>query len=93
MSDTQHAENHTGPIRTPAQLLLAVGFSFVVPVFAIIGLAHYVTSESKPSGATQAENYSLGGITAEDREKGVMARIQKVGSVEIRDANRPLKSG
>jgi cytochrome c5 len=93
MSDTTHEEAHTGPIRTPGQLLLAVFFSFVVPIFGVIGLVYYVVSETKPAGDTRAENYSLGGISAEDRQKGVMARIQKVGAVEIRDANRPLKSG
>lgn len=93
MSDTTHEEAHTGPIRTPAQLLLAVFFSFIIPIFAIIGLVYYVVSDSKPAGSNQAQNFALGGITVEDREKGVMTRIQKVGTVEIRDANRPLKSG
>ena len=40
-----HEEAHTGPIKTPQQLLAAVFFSFVVPIFAIIGLVYYVTSE------------------------------------------------
>ena len=93
MSDTTQDENHTGPIRTPSQLLLAVFFSFVIPIFGVIGLVYYVVSEVKPSGATQADHYSLAGINAQDRDKGVLARIQKVGAVEVRDANRPLKSG
>ena len=93
MSDTTHEAAHSGPIRTPGQLLLAVFFSFIIPVVVIIGLVYYVVSDNKPAGATQAENFSLGGISADDRQKGVMARIQKVGTVEIRDANRPLKAG
>lgn len=93
MSDTMQQEAHTGPIRTPGQLLLAVFFSFVIPIFGVIGLVYYVVSENKPAGDVHAENFSLGGISAEDRQRGVMARIQKVGTVEIRDANRPLKSG
>ena len=93
MSDTTHEEAHTGPIRTPGQLLLAVFFSFIIPIVGVIGLVYYVVSENKPAGATQAESFALGGVTAEDRERGVMSRIQKVGAVEIRDANRPLKSG
>ena len=64
-----------------------------IPIVGVIGLVYYVVSENKPAGATQAESFALGGITGEDREKGVMSRIQKVGTVEIRDANRPLKSG
>lgn len=93
MSDNTHEEAHTGPIRTPKQLLLTVFFAFVVPVGIIMGLVAYVTSETKPAGALQAEASSLGGVTAQDMERGVAQRIRKVGTVEIRDANRPLKSG
>jgi cytochrome c5 len=76
-----HEGAHTGPIKTPKQLLAAVFFSFVVPVFAIIGLVFYVSSANKPEAG------------AADTEKALAQRIQKVGMVEIRDANRPLKSG
>ena len=93
MSDSTQEEAHTGPIKTPKQLLLAVFFSFVIPVFAIIGLVAYVVNENKPAGSTQAESHALGGVTAQDRSKGVAERIRKVGLVEIRDANRPLKAG
>jgi cytochrome c5 len=93
-NDEEHAmEGHTGPIKTPKQLLVTVIFAFVVPVFIIIGLVAYVVSENKPSGSTQAEEQALGGTTAQDVERGVAERIRKVGMVEIRDANRPLKSG
>lgn len=85
MSDNSHAtvhdEDHTGPVKNPKQLLLAVFFSFVVPVFAIIGLVQYVTSDNKPAAG------------AVNMEKALTARIQKVGTIEIRDANRQLKSG
>jgi cytochrome c5 len=78
---TVHEEAHTGPIKNPKQLLLAVFFSFVIPIFLIIGLVYYVTSGNKPAaGAVNVER-----ATAE--------RIQKVGTVEIRDANREMKSG
>jgi cytochrome c5 len=78
---TAHEEAHTGPIKTPQQLLAAVFFSFVVPVFAIIGLVYYVASANKPAAG------------ADEDAKTVAQRIQKIGSVEIRDANRPLKTG
>lgn len=81
MSDIQHEEAHTGPIKTPKQLLWASIGAFVVPVFAIIGLVTYVTSANKP------------GAGASNDEKAVAARIQKIGTVEVRDANRPLRSG
>ena len=76
-----HEVAHTGPIKTPQQLLAAVFFSFVVPIFAIIGLVYYVTSANKPAAG------------AVDTEKAMAQRIQKIGVVEIRDANRALKSG
>jgi len=78
---TAHEEAHSGPIKTPKQLLAAVFFSFVVPIFAIIGLVYYVTSANKPAAG------------AIDTEKAVAQRIQKIGLVEIRDANRVLRSG
>ncbi len=78
---TAHEEAHTGPIRTPQQLLAAVFFSFVVPIFAIIGLVYYVTTANKPMAG------------ADDTERAVAQRIQKIGMVEIRDANRPLRAG
>ena len=92
MSDTLE-EAHSGPIKTPKQLLIAVLFSFLVPVFVIIALVAYVVSENKPAGTRDVEKYVLGGVTAQDIERGVAERIRKVGSVEIRDANRPLASG
>lgn len=93
MSDSTQEEAHIGPIKTPKQLLLAVFFSFVVPVFAIIALVAYVVAENKPAGSTEAESHALGGITQQDLDRAVAARIRKVGAVEIRDANRPLRSG
>ncbi|MEO7393111.1 MAG: c-type cytochrome [Ramlibacter sp.] len=93
MSDSTQEEAHTGPIKNPKQLLLAVFFSFVIPVFAIIALVAYVVAENKPAGSSSAEVHSLGGVSAQDLDKGVAERIRKVGMVEIRDANRPLKGG
>lgn len=78
---TAHDEAHNGPIKTPKQLLTAVFFSFVIPVFAIIGLVYYVSSAAKPMAG------------ADDGGRAVAQRIQKVGMVEIRDANRPLRAG
>ena len=79
--DTVHDEDHTGPIKNPKQLLIAVFFSFVVPIIAIIGLVYYVVSDNKPAAGTV------------NMEKSIAQRLQKVGSVEIRDANRELKGG
>jgi len=80
-SATVHDEAHTGPIKTPKQLLLAVLYSFVVPIFIIIGLVYFVTSDNKPAAG------------AVNPEKATAERIQKVGMVEIRSANREMKTG
>lgn len=93
MSDSTQEEAHTGPIKTPKQLLLAVFFSFFIPVFAIIALVAYVVADSKPAGSAEAEKLALGGLTAKDLDRGVAERLRKVGMVEIRDPNRALKSG
>lgn len=81
MSDNHQEEAHTGPIKTPVQMLWASIAAFVVPVFIIIGLVHYVTSTPKP------------GAGVVNTERSIAAAAQKVGSVAIGDANRALKSG
>jgi cytochrome c5 len=78
---TVHDEAHNGPIKTPKQVLFAVTFSLVIPIFAIIGLVYYVTAGDKPAASEM------------NQEQALAARIQKVGRIEIRDANRPLRSG
>lgn len=78
---TPHDDDHSGPIKTPKQFLVASALFFVLPVFIIIGLVYYVSSAPKTAPG------------AVDTEKAIEMRIQKIGSVEIRDANRELKSG
>jgi cytochrome c5 len=85
MSDNNHApeldNDHSGPVKNPKQLLLTVFFSFVLPIFIIIGMVYYVTSANMPAAG------------AMNVEQAVGARIQKIGTVAIRDANRQLKTG
>ena len=78
---TSHDEDHSGPIKTPKQFLMASALFFVLPVFIIIGLVYYVSSAPKTAPG------------AGDTEKAIAMRIQKIGSVEIRDANRVLRTG
>ena len=80
MSDN-HEEAHTGPIKTPKAFAWLVFLSFVGPVFIIIGLVNFVVSGQKPAAG------------ASNPAESVAARIEKVGTVQVRDANRPLKSG
>ena len=83
MSDNSHDQHeaHTGPVKTPKQMLLLSLASFIIPVFIIIGLVFYVTSANKQAPG------------ASDSDRALAERIQKVGIVEVRDANRPLKAG
>lgn len=75
---------HEGPIKTPKQLVLAVLFSFVVPIVAIILLVTYVVSDTQPSAGSE-------GLGAE----AIARRIQPVGRVEVKDVSDPtaLKTG
>jgi cytochrome c5 len=82
-------DSHDGPIKTPLQALMTAFFSLVAPIFIIIGLVYFVISSAKPAGS----GGELGGLTQAELTKSVEMRIAKVGTVEIRDANRPLASG
>lgn len=81
MSAPSHEEAHTGPVKNPKQLLIAVFLSFVIPVLVIIGLVQFVNSADKTGP----------GVGNHDMAQAM--RIQKIGSIEIRDANRPLRAG
>jgi cytochrome c5 len=67
---------HEGPIKTPKQLILAVFYAFVVPIFGIILLVMYVTTETRPSAGSDAR-----------APKSIAERIRPVGMVEIKDAS------
>ena len=85
MSDNQYStvddKAHTGFIKTPKQLMLAVFFAFVIPIFVIASIVHYVAP---------ADN---SGASALYTESAVTARIEKVGKIELADANRAPKTG
>jgi len=80
MSDL-HEEPHTGPVKTPKQFLLLVSLSFILPIFIIIGLVYFVTAQNKPAAG------------ASNLAESTASRIQKVGTIQIKDSNRPMKSG
>ena len=80
MSDNAH-DSHTGPIKTPSQLLWTSFFSFVAPIFIIIGLVFYVTSGNKPAAGSDTS------------ELATAVRIQRVGTVELQTGERKLREG
>jgi cytochrome c5 len=92
-SPAAHEEAHTGPVKTPKQFLLLSVYAFVIPVLIIIGLVYYVVSSSKPAASASDLSRNLAGVTAENAERALEARIQKIGTIEIKDANRALVSG
>lgn len=79
--DSHADEAHTGPIKTPKQLLVTSFFAFVVPIFVIIGLVYNVVKQPEPA------------TNGEDPAEAVARRIEKVGRVTLVDANRPLQTG
>lgn len=81
MSDKHHEEAHTGPIKNSKQLLITVALAFILPVILIIGLVNFVGSAPKTGAGVGMQ------------ELAQAQRIQKVGSIEIRDADRPLRAG
>lgn len=81
MSDKHNEEAHTGPIKNSKQLLVTVALAFILPVILIIGLVNFVGSAPKTGEGVGMQQLAQA------------QRIQKIGSIEIRDANRPLRSG
>ncbi|WP_341892274.1 c-type cytochrome [Variovorax sp. YR752] len=85
MSDSHdHDGPHEGPIKTPKQLVLAVVFSFVIPIFLIVLLVKYVVTDHRDAAGSD-------GMGAE----AVARRIQPIGSIEVKDASdtAALKTG
>src|SRR5258705_7093007 len=75
---------HEGPIKTPKQLILAVLYAFVVPIFGIILLVMFVTADKRPAAGSDAMS-----------PKAIAERIRPVGVVEVKDASdlASLKNG
>ena len=75
---------HEGPIKTPKQLILAVLYAFVVPIFGIVLIVLFVTNDRHPSAGTDAMS-----------AQAIAERIRPVGVVEVKDASdvASLKTG
>jgi cytochrome c5 len=81
-SMSQAHDEHETPIKTPKQLILAVIFAFLVPIFAIVLLVKNVGSDTRSGAGADA-------LSAE----ATAARIQPVGAVTIKLEGGPLKTG
>src|SRR5664279_6191173 len=64
---------HEGPIKTPKQLILAVLYAFVVPIFGIVFLVMFVTADKRPAAGSDAMS-----------PKAVAERIRPAGVVEVK---------
>jgi cytochrome c5 len=81
MSENDSTTAHNGPIKTPQQFLSAVSLVFIGALLILVGLAFYVSSATKPMAGT------------DNSERGIAGRIQKIGAVQIKEANRALRTG
>ena len=78
-STDDHDGPHEGPIKTPKQLIVAVLFSFVVPIIGIIALVMYVDTATKPAAGSDAF-----------KPQSTLARIAPIGSVRVKDLSAPV---
>lgn len=88
-ADPSHASDHDdgpheGPIKTPKQVIVAVLFSFIVPILVIVLLVTQVAVDKRPAAGSD-------GLS----EEAVAQRIQRVGTLKIDDPNdmSALKTG
>jgi cytochrome c5 len=76
--DEPHEEGHSGPIKTPKQLIATVVASFVIPIFGIVLLVSYVDFGAKTAAGSNALE-----------PEAVALRIQPIAAVQVRDAANP----
>lgn len=75
------SDHSHAPTTSSTQSLRTVLLSFVLPLVVIVSLVAGFLSGSKAAASSTGS------------EKAIAQRIQKVGAVEIRDANREMKTG
>ncbi|MFM2342564.1 MAG: hypothetical protein RLZZ592_2217 [Pseudomonadota bacterium] len=81
---SQHHDEPQSPIKTPKQLILAVIFAFLVPIFAIALLVRNVGTNPRDGAGTNAMG-----------EQAVAERLRPVGQVLIKleGGGGPVKTG
>lgn len=75
------SDHRHAPATSSTQSLRTVLLSFVLPLVVVVGLVAGFLSGSKAAASSAGS------------EKAIAQRLQKVGRVEIRDANREMKTG
>lgn len=76
-----HDNKHSGYGKVSKQLIFAISFSFLIPILVVIGLVYSSQSEKKQHAS------------AADIELATASRIQKIGTLQIQDANREARTG
>jgi cytochrome c5 len=77
MSHDNHDQSHS-----TSEVFVSTMKTVVLPVLVVVGLIAYIAASFRPQI-----------ISTANPNEAVEARIQKVGSVEIKDANRAARSG
>ena len=77
MSHHDHEPSHS-----TSEVFVSTMKTFVLPVLVVVGLIAYVAASFRPQT-----------VTTTNPTQAVEARIQKVGAVEIKDANRASRTG
>jgi cytochrome c5 len=77
MSHNEQDQSHT-----TSEVFTSTMKTFVLPVLVVVGLVAYIAASFRPQV-----------VTTVNETEAVAARIQKVGAVEIKDANRAARSG
>lgn len=77
MSQHDHDTSHS-----TSQVFASTMKTFVLPVLVVVGLVAYVAASFRPQV-----------VASSNEPEAVAARIQKVGAVQIKDANRAARSG
>ena len=77
MSNPNQDQSHS-----TSQVFSSTMKTFVLPVLAVVGLIAFIVAAFRPQIVTTA-----------NANEALEARIQKVGAVQIKDANRAARSG
>ncbi len=73
--------NHDQSVST-SQVFSSTMKTVVLPILVVVGLIAYVAASFRPSV-----------VTSSNEPEAVAMRIQKVGAVQVKDANRAARSG